>query len=304
MRAYTPAALSAFAHRATMTTVSGIRLPLVATVLGLALVVVLASGSGCAGDQGAARVTAGQATATTTPPRTDDRRHAPPALPLAGRIVLIDPGHNGGNAAASSEINTLVPAGRGRTKACDTTGTATNDGRLTEALFNWLIASAVATSLERAGARVVLTRSQNTGVGPCIDRRAQIGNQAHADIALSIHADGGPPSGSGFHVIYPASSQALVRPAIVGPSYRAARHVRAALREAGRVPADYAGTGGLSERDDLGGLNLSTVPKAFVELGNMRNAADAAALEDAKWRRATAAALTSGIQRFLGTGPG
>ena len=45
------------------------------------------------------------------------------------------------------------------------------------------------------GATVVLTRTSNTGVGPCVTERAAIGNRARADAAISIHADGGPPGG-------------------------------------------------------------------------------------------------------------
>ena len=60
-------------------------------------------------------------------------------LPLAGRTILVDPGHNGGNATHPAAINRLVPAG-GFRKACDTTGTATNDGRLTEAAFTFDVA--------------------------------------------------------------------------------------------------------------------------------------------------------------------
>jgi N-acetylmuramoyl-L-alanine amidase len=50
-----------------------------------------------------------------------------------------------------------------------------------------------------------MTRTDNNGVGPCIDERAAIGNRAHAAVGVSIHADGGPVTGRGFHVIYPPS---------------------------------------------------------------------------------------------------
>ena len=50
--------------------------------------------------------------------------------------------------------------------------------------------------LRAAARRVVLTRKDNRSVGPCIDERARIANRARADAKVSIHADGGPPSGS------------------------------------------------------------------------------------------------------------
>src|SRR5450755_1142469 len=140
---------------------------------------------------------------TTTAPTTPAHRPAPTRASgsLAGRTIVIDPGHNGGNANAPSVINQLVPAGRGRTKPCNTTGTAT-DGGYSEANFNWDLALRLKMLLAEQGARVVMTRHSNTGIGPCVDRRAAIGNAAHADAVIAIHADGAPASGRGFHVIY------------------------------------------------------------------------------------------------------
>lgn len=219
---------------------------------------------------------------------------------LVGKTVVIDPGHNGGNGAAPGTIGRIVPAGRGFTKACDTSGTATNDGRLSEAAYTWAVARRLRSRLLARGARVVMTRADNTGVGPCINRRAAIGNAARADAVVSIHADGGPPGGSGFHVIYPASTPRLVAPAIVAPSGRLARVVRAAMLRAGFRRASYIGRDGLDARDDLGGLNLSRVPKVFVETGNMRNAGDAHWMERGAGRQRVAQALANGLAAFLG----
>src|SRR4051794_16606156 len=114
-------------------------------------------------------------------------------LPLHGKTIAIDPGHNGANWSHAATINRLVPAG-GFEKACDTTGTSTNDG-YAEAAYTLDVALRLADILRRDGARVVLTRKTNAGVGPCVNERAAIGNRAHADAAISIHADGGPSSG-------------------------------------------------------------------------------------------------------------
>lgn len=223
------------------------------------------------------------------------------ALPLAGTTVHVDAGHNGANGAHPAQINRLVPAGRGGFhKACDTTGTQTDDGRLTEARFTLDVARRLQRRLAALGARVVMTRRTNDGVGPCVDERAAIGNRAQADVALSIHADGGPASGRGFHVIAPRARRA-VAPAIVAPSLRFARALRARLSAIGLPRSSYIGGGtGLVTRDDLGGLNLSRVPKAFVELGNMRNAAEARLLERTAHRDRIAQALASAIRQQLG----
>lgn len=221
-----------------------------------------------------------------------------PTTPLAGKVVHIDPGHNGGNARAASTINKLVDAGGGVRKACDTTGAETNDGALTEAAFNLDVALRLRALLRAGGAKVVMTRKTNGGVGPCITRRAAIGNDAGADAAVSIHADGGPPRGRGFHVIRPKGVEGQ-SDAMLAESDELGRRIRAALKAKGFRTATYIAKNGLDLRDDLGGLNLSTVPKVFAELGNMRNSADAKLLTSAKQRERMAQALADGITRQL-----
>lgn len=221
-----------------------------------------------------------------------------PTSPLAGKVVTLDPGHNGGNASSPAAINRQVDAGGGRRKACDTTGTETSDGRLSEHAFTLDVAQRLRRKLEAEGVRVVMTRTTDTGVGPCIDRRAAIGNVAESDAAISIHADGGPPSGRGFHVIRPKGVRGQGR-ALLASSDLLGRRVRTALRARGYRPATYIGTRGLDVRDDLGGLNLSEVPKVFVELGNMRNAADARLLKQPAQRERMAAALATAIRMQL-----
>jgi N-acetylmuramoyl-L-alanine amidase len=216
---------------------------------------------------------------------------------LSGKTIAIDPGHNGRNWAHPAEINRLVDAGTLR-KACDTTGTATASG-YAEPAFTFDVAVRLRRILRKAGANVVLTRTSNAGWGPCITERAAIGNRAHADAAVSIHADGGPPSGRGFHVIYPPSIRGLTAD-IAKPSRCLALAMRRAYRAGTGLPyATYLGGNGLSVRSDLGGLNLSDVPKVFVETGNMRNRSDASQLESPRFRERIARSIATGLARFL-----
>ncbi|MFN2468531.1 MAG: N-acetylmuramoyl-L-alanine amidase [Gaiellaceae bacterium] len=221
-----------------------------------------------------------------------------PREALRGRTVVLDPGHNPGNFRHPEEINRLVDAGTLR-KACDTTGTATRSG-YTEAAFTYDVAVRTRRILRAAGARVVLTRgARRPAWGPCITERAAIANRLRAHVAVSIHADGGPSSGRGFHVIYPAPVRGLTDD-IAAASYVLALKLRSTYRVGTGVPyATYTGSSGLDARSDLGGLNLSDVPKVFVETGNMRNSTDAALLESGRFRQRIAQAIANGIGGFL-----
>lgn len=215
---------------------------------------------------------------------------------LDGKVIVIDPGHNGGNARAPTVINKLVWNGR-EMEACDTTGAQTS-ADYPETLFNWNVARYLMADLRAAGATVVLTRTTNMGVGPCVTERAAIGNNAHADAAVSIHADGGRPNGRGFTILEPVADG--INNAIIAPSARLATDLRTAFTaRTGEPVSSYDGTGGIQPRDNLAGTNLSTVPKVFIECANMRNAQDAALATSPGWQATAAGSIAVGLIAFL-----
>ncbi|MFI5803167.1 N-acetylmuramoyl-L-alanine amidase [Streptomyces sp. NPDC051561] len=234
----------------------------------------------------------------TTPGPTAPR---PAAGPLSGRTVVVDPGHNPGNFRHTSEINRQVNIGTNR-KECDTTGTASNAG-YTEAEFTLDVSRRLKALLEKQGATVQFTHNADRPFGPCIDERARIGNEADADAVISIHADGSSAGHRGFHVILPArvNSGGADTSSIVGPSRDLGEHIVGNfVRVTGDAPANYlGGRTGLVVRSDLGGLNLSTVPKVFIECGNMRDSKDIALLSSASWRQKAAQGMADGISGFL-----
>jgi N-acetylmuramoyl-L-alanine amidase len=218
---------------------------------------------------------------------------------LHGKVIVIDPGHQLGNATHPHRISRLVNAG-GFLKACNTTGTATNSG-YPEATFAWRVAQALKRQLRSRGATVYLTRHTNSYAhwGPCIDARGRKGNQVHADAAVSLHGDGAGPGVRGFFVIRPSDRRGWTSD-IYSVSHRLARHVRSGLVRAGvRVSNGYGGYG-FDVRGDLGTLNWSNVPIVMVELANMRNATDARHITSPRYRRHRfARGLRMGITSFV-----
>ena len=215
---------------------------------------------------------------------------------IAGRIVFLDPGHNGANDAS---LTKQVPTGRGGTKDCQTSGTATDDG-YPEHSFNWETVLRIRQQLTALGVRTAMSRGDDTGVAACVDERAAMANALQPDAIVSIHADGGPATGRGFHVNY---SSPPLNAAQAGPSIQFAQTMRDQLQASGLLPANYIGQGGLYPRSDLTGLNLAQYPSVLVELGNMKNPADSALMKTPEGRQKYADAVVRGIAGFLATSP-
>jgi N-acetylmuramoyl-L-alanine amidase len=218
------------------------------------------------------------------------------SLPLAGKVVGVDPGHNGSNFTHTTYIAHLIWNGR-EWETCNTTGTETDAG-YTEAQFNFNVASYLRADLIADGARVVMTRTSNDGVGPCVNERAAIINAAHADVGIAIHADGAAPSGRGFAILTPVADGP--NDTIIAASAKFADDLRAAMLTSTPLPiSNYDGVDGIQPRDDLSGLNLIQVPMALIEVGNMRNATDAALQITPAFQQEVAKAILAAIVKFL-----
>jgi N-acetylmuramoyl-L-alanine amidase len=218
-------------------------------------------------------------------------------LPLAGLVIAVDPGHNGGNASHLAEIDRLVWIGNGR-KACNTVGTSTVSG-YPEHRFAYAVALRLAARLEALGATVALTRTSDTGVGPCVDVRGEFGARVQAALTISIHGDGAPSGDHGFVVMKPGLVPGYTDD-ILARSATLATAIKGGLLSAGLPIANYYATSGIKTRTDLGTLNMSNVPVVMVELGNMKNAGDASRMTSATGRDRYALGLVAGIRRFLG----
>ncbi|MDR1768990.1 MAG: N-acetylmuramoyl-L-alanine amidase [Propionibacteriaceae bacterium] len=216
---------------------------------------------------------------------------------MAGKTIVVDPGHNG---LYKRSFNTKqVPAGNGKTKDCNSSGTATRSG-YEEHAYNWAQATALAAQLRKLGAKVVLTRKNDEGLGPCVNLRAKTANDIGADLLISIHADGNTAAGArGYHVI--VSTAMAGGDALEKSSLRLAKNARAKLDALAQMPrSNYTGKAALSLRDDLATLNLlEDTPGIMMEMGNMMNAADAKLLASKSFRKAAAKALAEAAAKTL-----
>ena len=215
----------------------------------------------------------------------------------SARVIVIDPGHNG--VWTRRELRE-VPSGNGRTKPCNSSGTATNDG-YPEHAYNWAQAKALAAELRGRGAEVLFTRPNDTGQGPCVNLRSKLANDRDADLLISIHADGSfARTARGFHVII-STTMAGGTP-IEAESKQLAKALRKELQSQTSMPrSTYIGKGtALSPRSDIATLNLSKRVAVMLEMGNMRHQRDASLLKSSKFRSQAAVALADGVQEYLG----
>jgi N-acetylmuramoyl-L-alanine amidase len=217
--------------------------------------------------------------------------------PLAGVVIALDPGHNGGNASHAAQIARPVWIGNGY-KPCNQVGTSTRSG-YPEHAFTFDVALRVKHSLEYFGASVYMTRTTDTGVGPCVDVRGKFGEKVHANLAVSIHGDGSATSNRGFFIMKPGlvigyTDDILTRSGVL------AKQMRSGLTDAGLTVANYYATNGIITRTNLGTLNWSDVPIVMIELGNMKNATDAARMTSRPGRTQYANGIVFGIRRYLG----
>ena len=216
------------------------------------------------------------------------------AMAASRPVVVIDPGHD---LRANLRTEPIGP-GSATQKIKDGGGTSGVVSGTTEAQLNLAISLRVRTLLERAGVRVVMTRSRTSGTSIGNVARAGIANRAGAGLFLRIHADGASLSAArGSHTLYPAPRVGWTDD-IYGPSRAAARIVQSELVRTLGFPDR-----GLQERSDFTGFNWADVPAILVEVGFMTNPTEDRALATEAYRERAARGICRGVLRFLGRSP-
>jgi N-acetylmuramoyl-L-alanine amidase len=218
----------------------------------------------------------------------------PTAVGQQRSTVVIDPGHD---LRANSTTEPIGPGSPTR-KIMDGGGTHGVVSGLREADLNLRVALRLRAMLERAGIRVVMTRTKTAGTSIGNVARARIANRAGAALFLRIHADGSTdPSARGTHTLYPALRRGWTDD-VYAKSKRAARIVQGELRLALGFPDR-----GLQERSDFTGFNWADVPVILVEMGFMTNPTEDRLLATSTYQRRAALGLCRGTLRYLGRSP-
>ena len=206
------------------------------------------------------------------------------------RIICIDAGHQ---KEANTGLEAIGP-GSSTMKTKVTGGTVGQYTGQKESVLNLKVALNVKELLELMGYKVVMTRtSQNVNISNI--ERAQIANNAHADICVRIHANGTTnPNVHGFFAITPSSKNPYLNRSVISHSKKLSRYI---LKYFGAVTK--AQNHGLSYRDDLTGTNWCKMPVTLIEMGEMKNKEEDTKMATEEYQRKMAYGIAWGIHRYL-----
>jgi N-acetylmuramoyl-L-alanine amidase len=241
-----------------------------------------------------AAVTRGPVTSFTATTPSEPVTTSEPAITstttwLSTKVVAIDPGHQ---AKANYELEPIGP-GATTKRAKVSSGTSSPASGTPESEVTLAVGLKLRDALEALGVRVVMTRTTQDVDVPN-SQRAKIANDAHANLAIRLHCNGGASSAHGLFTLYPASIAGWTDDIAVASKEAATIIQRAAIAATG------AQDRGLQERGDLTGFNWSDVPDVLVEMGFMTNAAEDKLLESGAYQDRIVQGLVNGIVEFLG----
>lgn len=213
-------------------------------------------------------------------------------------------------APAARPLTAAEPQGKALFRVCIDPGhpSENSDGRellngLREVEVVWAVAQQLQKLLEENGYAVVLTK---TSLGELVTnkRRAEIANEAAADLMLRLHADSEGPSG--FTIYHPRKRGKTKgfegpSPAVIEASGRVAKAFhRAVAAELGGQLKDNGVKG--DEQTFIGGKQgaltgsiYSEVPALLVEICNLAKPQDAKWITEPANQRALARALLAGV---------
>ena len=216
---------------------------------------------------------------------------------LSGKTVVVDAGHAG--LWTKDDSGRLITTYGDKRLPCYTAGATAPDGTA-EHTVNFDLAKRVGALLQADGATVVMTRADDATLGPCNNERGHLANTTKADALVALHADFDSDDKRGFHLIYSPDMRGGQR--VQTASVTLATHLSDALHASPLPPANYKGTAALplDPRTNMAVLNeLSRTRGVLVEIGNLNNPADWAAIAQPGTRDALAAAIAQGIRASL-----
>ena len=213
-----------------------------------------------------------------------------PQTAQTARLVVIDPGHQ---ARPDTGTEPLGP-GSSEMKMKVSGGTSGVVSGVPEHELDLTVSLLLRDELESRGYRVLLTRESND-VDLSNRERAEIANEAGADVFLRIHADGSEdPAVNGATTLCPTAAS----PYPVAGLYARCRLLADCVLDE-LTAAAGAKKLRVWETDTMSGLNWSQVPVTLVEMGYMTNPDEDAKLNDPAYQALLVQGIANGVDKYF-----
>lgn len=202
-------------------------------------------------------------------------------------VICIDPGHQ---AKGDPKSEPIAP-GSGNRKARVSSGTSGVATKKPEYAVNLEAGLILKSLLEEKGYKVVMTRETNE-VNISNAERAQVANNAKADMTIRLHCDSIGNGGKSGAVLLIPSKTGKYTAGIHAASKTYAEFLKTALQQSG------VKVNGIFERSDMTGFNWSTVPVVIFEMGFMSNWNEDRMLADKAYQTKLMKAVISAIEAY------
>ncbi len=221
------------------------------------------------------------ATEPTSEPVTDVEKN--------GRLIVIDPGHQG---KGNSDKEPIGP-GATEMKAKVASGTKGCVSGLYEYELTLMVSEKLCQELKGRGYEVIMVRTSHD-VNISNAERAQVANEAGADVFIRIHANGSDnTSVSGIETLCQTASNPYN-----AAYYEESRALSEQVLE-GMVNAAGAKKRSVVETDTMSGINWCQVPVTIVEMGFMTNEAEDSLMATEDYQTKLAQGMADGIDAYF-----
>ena len=206
----------------------------------------------------------------------------------SGKVICIDPGHQSHQNSSGEPIG----PGASQTKAKVSSGTSGVATGVPEYKLTLQVSKKLKSALTKQGYKVVMTRETNN-VDISNSERAKVANNANADAFLRIHANGGGASANGIMTLCPTANNPYC-----STIYSKSRKLSDCILK-NMLKTTGANSAGVSEVDDMTGINWSKVPVTIVEMGYMSNAAEDKKMAQDSYQDKLVAGMVNGLADYF-----